>query len=86
MHIWTVEFCDCIYESAPRTVSLHRTAIGAFNRMRELRDKEIQSETWEALPHLGYFISFEASGIKPRGYKGGKNQWYCRIRKVEIEE
>lgn len=86
MHIWAVEFCPCIYESSPRTVSLHRTAVGAFNEMRRIREKETNLETWEALPYLGYFSSFESSGVKHRMYKGGKNQWWCRIKKVEIKE
>lgn len=83
--MWIVEYCDCIYESAPQLVSVHRRAVDAFEKMRKLRDEKTDWETWEALTHTGYFINGEASGIKPRSYKGGKNDWYYRIRKVDYD-
>ena len=85
-YVWIVEHQPCIYESTPYVVSIHKTAVSAFRAMRDLRDVETEKETWEALKYLGYFLSSEASGNKARGFKGDKNDWWVRIRKVEISQ
>lgn len=82
--VWLVEYCPCVYESAPEVVSVHESAVGAFNSMRRCRDSRSDRETWEALKYLGYMLSPEVSGNKPRSYKGDKNDWWYRIRKVEV--
>jgi len=85
-YAWIVEYCPCVYESAPQMLSIHKTAVGAFNKMRRFRDDKINDETWGTLPVLGYFLCAEVNGPKASIMKGHKNDWWVRIRKVEVEE
>lgn len=85
MKIWAVEYCPCIYESAPQVLSLHLNAVKAFNKMRQLRDEEIRQNTEECLSLLGYHQIGEY--LQPKCHsKGDKNDWWYRIRSIDVEE
>ncbi|MGJ8513121.1 hypothetical protein [Carnimonas bestiolae] len=40
MKVYAVKYCDCIYESAFETVSIHLTMLGAAKSMNKLKRKK----------------------------------------------
>lgn len=45
MKVYAFEWCDCIYESAFRVVSLHTTKRGAFKAMTAEANRRCMEET-----------------------------------------
>lgn len=71
--VWAFEYCDCVYESTFSTMSLHRTAKGAYRAMRDFILKEYES--------------WRDSGLKygkQRFKHGFAEDW--RVVSVEINE
>lgn len=78
-HVWAFEHCSCVYESDFRVESLHFRAVSTCKAMKAFRDQKIQSESWGAMPFLG----FSLYPHEPRD-RGGKPGWSVRIRKLEV--
>ncbi len=61
MTVYSAEFCDCIYEGGPVTLSLHTTKAGAYravrqNKMQQWERWHSHHDGWEHWKHQGWRV------------------------------